>query len=189
MSVMENNTNVLTDIANQKDYFSFGSDHVPFQQAGIPAFLAIEYDYDDYPGYHQTSDTWSQIAGTGVIGTQITIACAATLAEVAILQAEVSGVGDLPQFGPIDLVAFPNPFNPQVTVSFSPKQDVQGEVIVYDVSGKQIAIVASGTFARGLNVVQWNGTDATGQAVSSGVYVFRMNAGGEMSSVAVSLVK
>eukprot|EP00004_Rigifila_ramosa_P017617 TRINITY_DN42_c0_g1_i4.p1 TRINITY_DN42_c0_g1~~TRINITY_DN42_c0_g1_i4.p1 ORF type:complete len:447 (+),score=122.11 TRINITY_DN42_c0_g1_i4:27-1343(+) len=39
-----------------KAYFSFGSDHIPFQQAGIPCFLAIELDGTDYPGYHQTTD-------------------------------------------------------------------------------------------------------------------------------------
>ncbi|MFT5232561.1 MAG: Zn-dependent M28 family amino/carboxypeptidase [Candidatus Krumholzibacteriia bacterium] len=189
MSVMENNTNLLTDIANQKDYFSFGSDHVPFQQAGIPAFLAIEYDYDNYPGYHRTTDEWTLISGVAGLGTQITIACAATLAEVAVLQDDQSGVGDLPQYGPIDLVAFPNPFNPQVTVSFSPEKDIEGEVAVYDLSGKQIAVVATGTFLRGQNVVQWNGTDASGREVSSGVYVFRMKAGDKTSSVAVSLVK
>lgn len=34
-------------------------DHVPFQQAGIPCFLAIELDDVDYPGYHRTTDTVS----------------------------------------------------------------------------------------------------------------------------------
>eukprot|EP01064_Diplonema_japonicum_P010038 TRINITY_DN17403_c0_g1_i1.p1 TRINITY_DN17403_c0_g1~~TRINITY_DN17403_c0_g1_i1.p1 ORF type:complete len:862 (+),score=216.49 TRINITY_DN17403_c0_g1_i1:51-2636(+) len=38
---------------------SFGSDHVPFQKAGIPAILHIELDDTDYPGYHKTTDTVS----------------------------------------------------------------------------------------------------------------------------------
>ncbi|KAJ9442218.1 hypothetical protein DIPPA_01842 [Diplonema papillatum] len=45
---------------------SFGSDHVPFQRAGIPAILLIEKDDTDYPGYHRTTDTvayanWDQM--------------------------------------------------------------------------------------------------------------------------------
>lgn len=36
---------------------SFGSDHVPFQQAGIPCFLAIQLDDTDYPHYHRNTDT------------------------------------------------------------------------------------------------------------------------------------
>eukprot|EP01061_Rhynchopus_euleeides_P033031 TRINITY_DN5512_c0_g1_i1.p1 TRINITY_DN5512_c0_g1~~TRINITY_DN5512_c0_g1_i1.p1 ORF type:complete len:478 (+),score=206.67 TRINITY_DN5512_c0_g1_i1:29-1435(+) len=35
---------------------SFGSDHVPFQRAGIPAVLHIEQDDTDYPSYHRTTD-------------------------------------------------------------------------------------------------------------------------------------
>lgn len=40
-----------------KSYTSFGSDHVPFQRAGIPAFLAIEADDTNYPHYHRSTDT------------------------------------------------------------------------------------------------------------------------------------
>ena len=35
----------------------FGSDHVPFIQAGIPAVLVIQNDWDSYPGYHRSTDT------------------------------------------------------------------------------------------------------------------------------------
>ncbi len=189
MSIMENQTNLHTDIGNQKDYNSWGSDHVPFQQAGIPAFLAIDYDYGSYPGYHQTSDTWTQVEGTAHIGTQITIACAGTLAEVAGLQSGLSGVGDLPEPGRIELVAFPNPFNPQVTIAFSPDADVMGEVAVYDLTGKKLAVIARGTFPRGLNRIQWDGQDRSGRSLASGTYICQMRAGGKVASVEVMLVR
>jgi len=189
MTIMENQTNILTDIGNQKDYYSWGSDHVPFQQAGIPAFLAIDFDYASYPGYHRTTDTWSQVSTTAHIGTQITIACAGTLAEVAVLQSGSSPVADLPAFGSIDLVAFPNPFNPQVMVAFSPDRDVTGELAVFDLTGKRVAVLARGAFARGLNQVSWNGKDEGGRAVSSGTYICRLTAGDQTHSVAVSLVR
>ena len=35
----------------------FGSDHVPYLNAGIPALLVIEDDWNRYPGYHRTNDT------------------------------------------------------------------------------------------------------------------------------------
>ena len=35
----------------------FGSDHVPYLQADIPALLVIEDDWNRYPGYHKTIDT------------------------------------------------------------------------------------------------------------------------------------
>lgn len=189
MSVMENQTNLHTDIGNQKDYHSWGSDHVPFQQAGIPAFLAIDYDWDSYSDYHRSTDNWRAIADSAHIGTQITIACAATLAEVAVLESSSSPVGNLPEYGPIDLVAYPNPFNPQVMVAFSPDHDVTGEVAVFDLKGQKVAVLAQGAFTQGLNQVAWNGKDASGRGVSSGTYICRLTAGDLTASVAVSLVR
>ncbi len=37
--------------------FSWGSDHVPFQDGGIPAVLLIQADDTDYPCYHEPCDT------------------------------------------------------------------------------------------------------------------------------------
>jgi hypothetical protein len=86
MTVMEEAVNDYTTLSSRKDYISWGSDHVPFQQAGIPAFLAIDWDWDSYPYYHQSTDSWANLAATAHIGSEITQACAATLAEVAGLQ-------------------------------------------------------------------------------------------------------
>ena len=38
-------------------HYSFGSDHVSFQNAGIPAVLVIERDDTDYAEYHKSTDT------------------------------------------------------------------------------------------------------------------------------------
>jgi len=86
MSVMETAVADHTTLNSRKDYYSWGSDHVPFQQAGIPAFLAIDWNWGSYPHYHQTSDSWANVAATAHIATEITQACAATLAEVAGLR-------------------------------------------------------------------------------------------------------
>ncbi|RKX31957.1 MAG: hypothetical protein DRP71_12690 [Verrucomicrobia bacterium] len=189
MSIMESNTGLFTDIGNQKDYNSWGSDHVPFQQAGIPAFLAIDYDYGSYPGYHQTNDNWNQIAFSAQIGTQITIASAATMAEVAGLQPDLSPVDDLPAFGPIEILAYPNPFNPRVTIAFNSDRDLVGEVAVFDLSGRRVAVLARGPFAKGLNRVTWDGRNVSGGASSSGKYVCRLQAGEHVATVKINLVR
>ena len=58
MALVERNTKTyggeLSVMTTDK---SFGSDHVSFQRAGIPAILAIERDDTNYPYYHQSSDT------------------------------------------------------------------------------------------------------------------------------------
>ncbi len=115
MSVMEDAVADHTALLSRKDYYSWGSDHVPFQQAGIPAFLAIDWDWGSYPHYHQTSDTWANVASTAHIGFEISQACAATLAEVAGLQPVVSdtvsaSLACLPSAGTL-------PFTTQMSVS------------------------------------------------------------------------
>jgi len=55
---------------------------VPFQQAGIPAFLAIEADETNYPNYHSTKDTSKNC--DPALGNDITRALAATLFDLAI---------------------------------------------------------------------------------------------------------
>lgn len=57
MNVMDDACARYTSLDTQIQLFSFGSDHVPFQDEGFPAFLAIESEYPDFPCYHQLCDT------------------------------------------------------------------------------------------------------------------------------------
>jgi len=89
------NSNIrrLTDLAevNTKQYapalsinrasFSFGSDHVPFQRAGVPAFLWIEQDDTNYVCYHRTCDEMQYVSEAQAVA--INAANAATLYDVA----------------------------------------------------------------------------------------------------------
>ncbi|MEZ5443391.1 MAG: M28 family peptidase [Lysobacterales bacterium] len=40
---------------------AFGSDHVPFLNAGMPALLTIENDWDSYPDYHRSTDVAANV--------------------------------------------------------------------------------------------------------------------------------
>ncbi len=81
MNVMNDACARYTGLATQIQLFSFGSDHVPFQNVGYPSFLAIESEYDSYPCYHQTCDStgWNQ----PVFGADVTRAGLATVAQLA----------------------------------------------------------------------------------------------------------
>ncbi len=111
------------------------------------------------------------------------------MAEVAVLQSDLSAAGPVPGFGPLALVAYPNPFNPQVSFVFSLEQAMSGELTVFDVTGRRVAVLARGELQSGLNQVRWNGLDQSGQAVSSGTYICRLQAGDDITSVAVNLIR
>jgi len=84
MSLMEDNCEEYAPrLTTTTRNFSFGSDHVSFQNAGIPAFLAIEQDETDYNCYHATCDTYSQCNTN--MGTDIAKGCAGVLYDIAKL--------------------------------------------------------------------------------------------------------
>jgi len=72
---------------------------------------------------------------------------------------------------------YPNPFNPSTTISFDIAVERRVTLNVYDVGGRLVRTLVSGTLApRNYNVV-WDGKNDGGSAVSSGVYFYRLQAG------------
>ena len=50
---------------------------------------------------------------------------------------------------------------------------------MYDALGREVAMLASGNFSAGSHTVRWDGRDTRGNAVSSGVYLYHLEAGGK----------
>ena len=61
----------------------WGSDHVPFIEAGIPSLLTIENDYGSYPHYHKTSDVPGNVTNALTMGGGIMKMNIAVLTEAA----------------------------------------------------------------------------------------------------------
>jgi hypothetical protein len=189
MSLMESNVADFTGLASRKDYFSWGSDHVPFQQAGIPAFLAIDWDWDTYPAYHNTHDVWPVIQSSSVIGVEIATACAATLADVAVLQPDLTFVGAAPPAPVAFLDAYPNPFNPRVTIAFELIRRAPCELALFDLRGRRLVTLTTGWLDPGPHQEIWNGTDVRGRALASGVYLCRLRTPDAVRAVKLNLAR
>ncbi|PID28433.1 MAG: hypothetical protein CSB55_04555, partial [Candidatus Cloacimonadota bacterium] len=69
---------------------------------------------------------------------------------------------------------FPNPFNPTTLFSFNLKKEGNIELVVYNVKGQEVKVLAKGHHTSGEHKVQWNGDDQNGNKVSSGVYFYRL---------------
>jgi hypothetical protein len=78
---------------------------------------------------------------------------------------------------------YPNPFNPETTVSFDiPEGAPEGTRVmlaIYSLRGKFVCTLLDGEKAPGSYRVTWNGRDESGREVTSGVYLIRMEVGGE----------
>lgn len=72
---------------------------------------------------------------------------------------------------------FPNPFNPATTIRYGLPEASVVEVVIYDVLGRQVVVLARGQEqAAGYHAVVWDGRDDAGVQVASGVYFARMRA-------------
>jgi hypothetical protein len=71
---------------------------------------------------------------------------------------------------------YPNPFNPNTIIKFDLPARSQVEVSIYDVNGKLVKKLINDQKEAGYHSVEWNGTDAYGRKVSSGIYFYRISA-------------
>ena len=71
------------------------------------------------------------------------------------------------------LANVPNPFNAMTEIRFALPVAGPYEIVVYDVAGRRVTGM-NGIGAVGTNAVRWDGRDASGADMGSGVYYFRL---------------
>lgn len=85
--------------------------------------------------------------------------------------------------------AFPNPFNPTVSLPFELSQASRTHLAVYDMAGRRVAVLIDQKLEAGRHVATWRGTDDHGRSLPSGTYVARLVAGEERAQGRLLLVK
>jgi hypothetical protein len=84
----------------------------------------------------------------------------------------------------------PNPFNPEVQITFEAEAPGPAIVEVYNVQGRLVHSRPLGLLDAGQHVATWNGTDRTGRKAPSGVYFVRLRSAGATSpSIKVVMVE
>jgi len=69
---------------------------------------------------------------------------------------------------------YPNPFNSTTRIHFDVPTSSKVKIIVYDALGRRVATLADKNFQAGSYHIEWNGNNASGMKVSSGVYFVSM---------------
>ncbi len=75
---------------------------------------------------------------------------------------------------------YPNPFNPTTAISYTvPAPGAEVRLTIYDLAGRVVRTLVTGTEQGGEHVVVWHGRDDAGRSVGSGVYFYRLVVGDE----------
>ena len=83
----------------------------------------------------------------------------------------------------------PNPFNPSTRVAFEVGSTEWVTLRIHDVLGRPVATLVDGWRSAGRHEVVWDGRDRAGRPVASGVYLYRLTAGGQSAVRKMVLMK
>jgi hypothetical protein len=76
---------------------------------------------------------------------------------------------------------YPNPFNPETVIRLGlPDQSIV-RLTIYDLYGRQVRELLAGGLSPGYHEITWDGTDDVGRQLSSGLYLYRLVARGDVS--------
>ena len=71
----------------------------------------------------------------------------------------------------------PNPFNPSTAIGYQLPEAGRVRLVVYNLLGQEVRVLVDERMEAGSFTATWDGADASGRRVASGVYLYRMQAG------------
>ncbi len=85
--------------------------------------------------------------------------------------------------------SYPNPFNPETTISFNLPEKSQTSLEVFNIRGQKVTTLLNERIDAGQHQVVWHGTDQNGSPVSSGIYFYKLNTNGTSLVRKIALMK
>lgn len=75
----------------------------------------------------------------------------------------------------VEMMNYPNPFNPVTTISFELPAASNISLVIYDVSGKIVKTFVENEWrGEGEHTFTWEGTNDNGESVASGIYLYHL---------------
>lgn len=85
--------------------------------------------------------------------------------------------------------AYPNPFNPQTTISFSTNREGHVTIKVFNIKGNLVRILLDEYLMASHHKIVWDGKNCSGSEVASGIYFYRMVTDDYTATKRMSLIK
>jgi hypothetical protein len=135
----------------------------------------------DATGLHPdtTYDAIILVASNDMINPEVEIIVRVMTIPVGIGDDDISG-STLPKVFALNQ-NYPNPFNPSTSIVYDVPEAVDGTVpvrlTVYNTRGQMVRTLVDTQKAAGQYTIHWDGTNSTGDRVSSGIYFYKISAG------------
>lgn len=87
------------------------------------------------------------------------------------------------------LINYPNPFEKESTFNYFLKTPGKVTIYIYNMLGQHITKIEAENQFKGVNELNWDGTDATGKIVPNGVYICSIQAKGQIHSTKIIVLR
>jgi len=101
---------------------------------------------------------------------------------------EITDITNVPAAFGLESI-YPNPFNPSTTIRYAVPRAGQVSIEIFDILGRKVVTLFDQNQTTGWHTVQWNGLNEQQQAVTSGIYIARLKAEGQVSAKKMILLR
>jgi outer membrane protein assembly factor BamB len=137
--------------------------------------------------YTYLDDLYAQVGSNELI---VTSYCGGAAVAADTISFTVTGTGiNLDASHLLNLSASPNPCTSAASVCFTLPEPGYTTVDIYDLAGRCVTDLLSTDLSSGSHNIQWDGRDDSGEAVSSGLYLCRIQSGGVTETTGLCLLR
>ena len=84
---------------------------------------------------------------------------------------------------------YPNPFNPNTAIEFALPENAFVKLTIFNILGQEVRSLASSYMEAAVYRVIWNGRDNNGRELTSGTYIYRIQAGKYSKTLKMAYIK
>jgi len=161
-----------------------------YSVVGDTLYMGESYDQcEDYYYYYGDCDEYYEEVSMGLMIDDIQ----SILSEESYVFSRMNSLGiDQDHVLPTGMSLgqnYPNPFNPVTTLTYELSEDALVSMSVHDVSGRLVKNLIHGYQTAGHGTIKWDATNNSGQPVSAGVYLYKIQIGDMMQTKKMVLLK